>query len=168
MAETKPMEIRKAKPSDLPALMLVYNGARKYMRESGNLVQWTKGYPGEAVILNDIQNGNSYVCMDEGRIAGVFSLIFGEDPTYMKIYAGQWQNDRPYGTVHRIAVQSHNKGVASYCLDWCFNKCGNVKIDTHRDNLPMQKLLLKNGFIYCGIIYLPDGSERLAYQKAAR
>ena len=29
----------------------------------------------------------------------------------------------------------------------------------------MQHLLDKNGFTYCGIIYLDDGTERLAYQK---
>jgi RimJ/RimL family protein N-acetyltransferase len=129
------------------------------------LDQWTNGYPGEAVILDDIQKGNSYICMNEDQIAGVFSLIMGEDPTYIKIYEGKWLNDKPYGTVHRMAVQVHGKGIASFCLEWCCSKCGNVKADTHRDNVPMQKLLLKNGFTHCGIIYLADDSERLAYQK---
>ncbi|HNZ83431.1 MAG TPA: GNAT family N-acetyltransferase, partial [Sedimentibacter sp.] len=49
---------------------------------------------------------------------------------------------------------------------WCFEKCRNLKIDTHRDNIPMQNLLNKNGFIRCGIIYLENGDERIAYQKA--
>jgi len=29
----------------------------------------------------------------------------------------------------------------------------------------MQRLLEKNGFVYCGIIFLADGSPRLAYQR---
>jgi hypothetical protein len=29
----------------------------------------------------------------------------------------------------------------------------------------MQNLLIKNGFSKCGIIYLEDGAERLAFQK---
>lgn len=160
------MVIRKAVREDIPELTAIYDGARQFMRQSGNMDQWTNGYPGEDIILEDIRNGNSYVCADSGTIAGVFSFILGEDPTYSKICEGRWLNDDPYGTVHRIAVQAHNKGVASVCLNWCFEKCGNVRIDTHRDNAPMQKLLLKNGFIYCGIIYLTDGSERLAYQKS--
>lgn len=41
----------------------------------------------------------------------------------------------------------------------------SIRVDTHRDNISMQKMLLKNGFKYCGIIYLKDGSERLAYDK---
>lgn len=161
------MEIRKAVIQDIRDVMLIYDAARKFMRLNGNMDQWTNGYPREAVILDDIQNSNSYICMDKGQIAGVFSLIVGEDPTYRKIYEGCWLNDKPYGTVHRIAVHVHNKGVAAFCLDWCFERCGNVKIDTHRDNTAMRRLVIKNGFTYCGIIYLTDGSERLAYQKTS-
>ena len=40
-----------------------------------------------------------------------------------------------------------------------------IRIDTHRDNKIMQHNLLKYGFTYCGIIYLANGDERLAYQK---
>jgi hypothetical protein len=29
----------------------------------------------------------------------------------------------------------------------------------------MQHLLDKNGFKYCGVVYLENGSERIAYQK---
>ena len=48
---------------------------------------------------------------------------------------------------------------------WAFGQCGNLKIDTHRDNVVMQNMLKKNGFQSCGIIHVQDGSERLAYQK---
>jgi RimJ/RimL family protein N-acetyltransferase len=41
----------------------------------------------------------------------------------------------------------------------------NIRIDTHRDNAIMQHLLEKNGFVKCGIIYVEDGSPRIAYQK---
>ena len=41
----------------------------------------------------------------------------------------------------------------------------NIKIDTHEDNLIMQKLLEKNSFKYCGVIYLLDGSKRIAFEK---
>jgi hypothetical protein len=29
----------------------------------------------------------------------------------------------------------------------------------------MQKCLIRNGFKYCGIIYLESGAERIAFQK---
>jgi RimJ/RimL family protein N-acetyltransferase len=41
----------------------------------------------------------------------------------------------------------------------------NLKIDTHRDNIPMQKVLKRNGFSECGIIYIENGDERIAFQK---
>ena len=74
-------------------------------------------------------------------------------------------DDAPYGVVHRITARQGTKGVASYCLNWCFARCGNLRIDTHRKNLPMQRALARNGFVYCGEIYVRDGSERIAFQK---
>ncbi|SHH55458.1 hypothetical protein SAMN02745823_00272 [Sporobacter termitidis DSM 10068] len=159
------MFIRQAAPSELKDIMDIYDRARDYMRTSGNMAQWVNGYPGEGLVLEDIRNGFSHICMDGGRIAAVFSLVTGEDPTYKEIYDGRWLNENPYGTVHRIAVAIHQKGVAAFCLDWCLQKCGNVRVDTHEDNLPMRGLLTKCGFTYCGVIYLPDGSPRFAYQK---
>ena len=44
-----------------------------------------------------------------------------------------------------------------------------IRIDTHRQNASMQRMLEKNGFAYCGIIYLQDGAEagaeRLCFDK---
>lgn len=159
------MEIRKTTCDDLETVIEIYAQARKFMRENGNPNQWINGYPTRDMIEEDIREGCSYVCLDEHQIVGVFRYTIGTDPTYLKIYEGSWLNEELYGVVHRIAVSSHKKGVASYCLNWCLNKCRNLRIDTHRDNHVMQNMLKKNGFSYCGIIYLEDGDERLAFQK---
>ena len=42
---------------------------------------------------------------------------------------------------------------------------GHLRIDTHEKNLVMQNLVKKTGFSYCGIIYVDDGTKRLAYEK---
>jgi RimJ/RimL family protein N-acetyltransferase len=160
------MEIRNTVLSDLDQVMEIYDKARQYMRDNGNLNQWINGYPNRNVIAADISEKSSYVCVEDDQIIGVFFFTQGIDPTYINIYEGNWLNDAPYGVVHRIASLSHKKGVASYCLDWCFQKCSNIKIDTHRDNFIMQNFLLKNGFTQCGIIYLEDGAERLAFHKS--
>ena len=55
--------------------------------------------------------------------------------------------------------------MATQVLEWCMDRCGNIRIDTHDDNLPMQHVLEKNGFIRCGRIWNEDGSPRIAYQK---
>jgi RimJ/RimL family protein N-acetyltransferase len=67
--------------------------------------------------------------------------------------------------VHRITTAREKRGIASFCLDWCLKQCGNIRIDTHRNNIPMIKVLGKNGYVQCGIIYLENGDERIAFQK---
>ena len=41
---------------------------------------------------------------------------------------------------------------------------GGIRVDTHEGNIPMRKMLEKQGFVYCGVIHLADGSPRVAYQ----
>ena len=59
----------------------------------------------------------------------------------------------------------HGRGIVDFCFNECFKISGNIKIDTHENNIPMKKCLLRNGFEYCGIIYLANGESRIAYQK---
>ncbi|HBE79835.1 MAG TPA: GNAT family N-acetyltransferase [Firmicutes bacterium] len=162
------MEIRHTTLAEIDPVMDIYDNARLFMRKSGNCNQWVHGYPGLELINNDILHGNSFVCLESSRIAGVFTFIQGMEPTYLQIHNGTWLNDEAYGVVHRIASAGSGKGVATHCLNWCLDQCKNVRIDTHRDNVAMQNLLAKNNFVPCGIIYLADGSERLAYQKIIR
>ena len=135
------------------------------MRENGNPDQWGDSYPSEALIMDDIGKGCCHVCEVRGEPVGVFYYKEGDDPAYAAVHEGEWISDAPYAVIHRIAVATHCRGVASYCFDYCFSLCPNIRIDTHRNNLPMQRSLAKNGFTRCGIIYLEDGSERIAYQK---
>ena len=55
--------------------------------------------------------------------------------------------------------------MAAECIRFAYERCGNLRIDTHEKNIPMQRCLAKNGFARCGIIYLEDGDPRIAYQK---
>ena len=50
-------------------------------------------------------------------------------------------------------------------VDELEKKYKNLRIDTHEDNIPMRSFLLKHGFVECGIIYLENGEERIAYHK---
>lgn len=160
------MIIRKTKPEEAGKLMDIFALAKAFMRQSGNLSQWVGGYPSEELIAENIREGNSYVCLDDnGEIVATFYFRIGIDDTYLNIYDGQWLNDEPYGVVHRIASSGKVKDISSYCLKWCFEQCGNMRVDTHKDNKVMQNALLRNGYVYCGIIYIKDGTERLAYQK---
>lgn len=159
------MKIRKTTLQDLEQVLQIYADARAFMAQTGNPVQWGDGYPKEELIRSDIAEGISYVAEQDGEIETVFVYYFGNDPTYEQIENGSWQNEEPYGVIHRIASRGQVKGSGSFCLQWGFAQCGNLKIDTHDDNRVMQHVLEKNGFKRCGRIYLEDGSPRIAFQK---
>ena len=159
------MQIRKSNVQDLNTLLDLYQHARSFMAQHGNPSQWGNSYPPVSTLENDIREGNSYVCVEDGQIVATFYFRIGPDDTYAKIYNGQWLNEEPYGVVHRIASNGTVKGAATYCINWALSQCGNLKIDTHQDNRIMQHLLEKNGFTNCGIIFIEDGTERIAYQK---
>ena len=159
------MEIRQTNQNDLKSILKIYASARQFMLENGNPDQWGNRHPEKEVILSDIKNNHHFVCVDSNRLLGCFAFIIGDDPTYEKIIKGNWLDNNPYAVIHRIAVIEHGKGIGSYCIDWCFSQHNNIRVDTHKDNIPMQRLLKKKGFIYCGIICNSWGDERLAFQK---
>ena len=162
------LTFRLATPADLPRIRSIYAAARQFMGDSGNPNQWSNGYPNDAIIQEDLNQEQLYVCTEDGVVLGVFCYFPGPEPDYLEIHQGVWPNDRPYGVVHRIAAGIRGKGIASACLAYAYGKCGNLRIDTHRDNIPMQRTLVKNGFHYCGIIHLSkNGDPRLAYQKTS-
>ena len=160
------MEVQKAKIDDIDIIMNVFDAAKLFMRKTGNDKQWIDGYPSREIILNNIRDESFYVCLYEQQIVGVFFFKIGEEITYNKIYDGEWLNDKPYGVVHRIASNGTRSKISDFCLQWCIEKCKNIRIDTHRDNIVMQNVLKRNGYKQCGIIYLANGAERIAFQKS--
>ncbi|MDD3165234.1 MAG: GNAT family N-acetyltransferase [Oscillospiraceae bacterium] len=159
------MKIRTAAATDLPELLHIYDNARAFMVQNGNPTQWANSGPCLALLQADIQRGELFVAEDAGHIEAVFLFTTAPDPTYAVIYDGEWPNDRPYGTIHRLASAGRVPAIAQICLDWCYARCGNLRGDTHRDNRPMQHGFRKNGMKECGIIYVEDGTARLAFQK---
>lgn len=157
--------IRKATYDDLPVLMDVFRKARGIMRSSGNMHQWNDGYPSEAVVRKDIDNGHCVVLCEEGEVVATMAFIPGPDPTYAEIYDGGWLSDAPYHVIHRIAVAEPGHNASKALLDWGFGRVKSIRIDTHKDNVIMQHVLSKYGFTHCGMILLANGDPREAYQK---
>lgn len=166
------MEFRKTTPEDIPGIMRIIRQAQEYMKEQG-IDQWQNNYPSETVFAEDIVHDYSYVMEEDGKIIGTMAVIFDGEPDYDKIYDGAWKTvGKPYAAIHRVAVdaQMKGRGIAGAMLLEAEKMCrvrgvGSMKNDTHRDNHSMQRMLRKNGFEYCGIIYLEDGEERIAFEK---
>lgn len=157
------MLIRKSTFADLDEIMRVYAAAKQFMDANGNPTQWIDGYPVRAMVEEDIRQGVGYVCEENG-IHGAFAFIAGDDPTYHYIEDGAWLNDEPYSTIHRVGSDGVCSGIVSAVVAYCKSVTPSLRIDTHHNNHVMQHLIEKNGFQRCGVIYVDDGSPRIAYQ----
>ncbi len=168
------MLIRKTTKEDIKEIMPIFEEARKTIAALG-IDQWQNGYPSEEVILADIEKDQSYLCELDGRICGTFAMLEDGEPTYDKIFDGHWltgDESQDYIAIHRVAISVSSRGsglsgrIIGYATDFAKQKRRkSLRIDTHRGNVVMRRMLEKNGFQHCGTIYLESGDERVAYEK---
>ena len=122
--------IRQAEERDVADILRIYEAARSFMRRSGNLAQWTGGYPSEEIVHTDISRGVSYVLENEaGHLHAVFALIPGDDPTYAHI-EGAWQDTSPYATIHRAGSDSTVRGTFRTILAAGTITCVPIRMQT--------------------------------------
>lgn len=159
------MTIRKSEREDLPCIIHLIENGRQKMQAEGNMHQWCDGHPHISQLKLDIEQGVSYIVMEGETPIATFALIEGPDPTYSKIYDGEWLNEKTYHVIHRIASIPGVHGIMCKVMEFAFKGTDTIRIDTHKENITMRSLLVKYGFAYCGIIHLANGDERLAYQK---
>lgn len=165
------MNFRKAGKKDIDAVMQIISDARARIEKLG-IDQWQYGYPSRDIIIDDVKNGRLYLGTEKDEILSVFAVITDGEPTYDRIYDGKWITDGRYIAIHRIAVSGTavRQGIGSETLGYVSaeaakNGFGSIRIDTHEGNIPMRRMLEKNGFIHCGTIYLSGGQKRVAYEK---
>jgi GNAT superfamily N-acetyltransferase len=178
---------RKTVEVDIDKVLCIIRQAQEYLKQQG-IDQWQNGYPDREAIADDIRKGYGYVLLMNDVVVGTVAVTFDGEKAYDSIYEGKWLSDpkcvvdhrmkltanhrMDYATIHRIAVDAQYKGAgfASEIIGNIEQMCRSrgvhsIRVDTHRRNTSMQRLLKKNGFLYCGIIYLEDRSERIAFEK---
>lgn len=176
------MHIRKTTGADLDAVMNIIEEARRTIAALG-INQWQNGSPNRAMLAEDISLGQGR-CVEldgegAGQIVGTFALIEDGEPTYDYIEDGAWLTaDRDadgawsYLAIHRVAISVANRGsgISTAILDYAAETARglgrmSLRIDTHRGNVVMRRMLEKHGFVHCGTIYLLNGDPRVAYEK---
>lgn len=162
------MKLRLTKTSDLDAVMGIINQAKSYFKTQG-INQWQDGYPNEISIINDISQNEAYVLEDNDEVVATAMISKATESNYNYI-EGKWLQEDKYIVVHRIAIRDDHKGkgLAKIILDETlklFPNIPSIRMDTHDDNLSMQRFLTKYGFKYCGTIYLENKEKRRAYEK---
>ena len=156
------MEVRKANAGEIGAILEIYAGARDFMKKSGNPTQWSGGYPDKEVIKADVEAERLYVLCEGDEIFGVFALFTDGDPDY-NVIDGAWLNSLPYAAMHRVASAGKRGGVFAECVNYVLSRFDDIRIDTHEDNIPMQRSLERFGFIRCRKVYITRAGERIAY-----
>ncbi len=165
--------IRKSIKDDIAPLMALFTEARSTIAKLG-INQWQDGYPNEEVIREDLEHSRSFAVEFDGEVVGTFALMYHGEPTYDVIRDGNWLSgeDKAYLAIHRVAVavKSRGTGISSAIMSFAAGEAlnagkGSLRIDTHEGNVVMRRMLEKNGFTYCGIIYLENGDPRVAYER---
>ncbi len=168
------MNYRLASLEDLDRLEQLVDQAIAGFRFRG-IDQWQKGEPNREGLKSGIEHGDIHVIEDDQKVIAMITVVHGPELSYKKI-DGAWLNEEPYCAFHRVCVDESRKGQGIAGKLFAFSEeygrslgYKNVRIDTHPDNISMQRALTKNGFIQCGTLVLADGSEagnqRLGYHK---
>ena len=168
----KNLSFRKGAEADFEHIMgLVADDQNWFKRHS--IDQWQDGYPTSEIILSDISGDENYIVELKGVAVATFVVSFSGEPTYAEIRGKGWLNENRYAVVHRIAVaeKARRSGIACEILRYVERLCieqgiGDIRIDTHRDNVAMQSLLKKLNYTHCGEITLEGGALREAYHKS--
>jgi hypothetical protein len=149
---------------DLPEVLRVYGVARAFMQNNGNPDQWGEHYPPTSLVENDIRTGELFVVLDGEKIVAAFVFFVRPEPDYAVLKSGSWAQDGDYGVMHRVASDGSVKGVFSAIFAFARKYVNHLRIDTHEDNLVMQAVLARHGFVRRGVAIVRGGGERFAYE----
>jgi len=161
--------------SDLPRVLEIIGEAQAFLAAQ-NINQWQNGYPNEETMRSDIEKEQSYVSTVDNQTVGMMTIVFDGEPSYRTIYDGAWSAVVPYACIHRMAIGGSFRGGKTAdemirAAEALVIKKGfrYIRVDTHRENQRMQRMLFRNRFLRCGVIYLSEGleanDERIAFDK---
>ena len=167
--------LRAMAENDVPEVLEIIRQAQAFLAAQG-IDQWQNGYPNAESTRNDIEKKQGYIYDVDGRPAGILSIVLGDEPSYQTIYGGEWRTAEPYACIHRMAIGDRYRGgetadammraaealVIEKGIDY-------IRVDTHRENVRMRRMLRRNGYVRCGVIYLSGrleaNDERVAFDK---
>ena len=143
--------LRTTKKDELEVVMKIIEDGREFLKEQG-VNQWQHGAPSRDTIINDINEGISYIYDKSGEIVATamlttFDADYENSPTF-------WSENSSYLAIHRISTASdfRNQGIAHEFMKdiYLLAKSQNInflRIDTHLNNNIMRKFLSNFRFV---------------------
>ena len=92
------MEFTLAKQEHLTALCSITEAAKAQLKRLG-VDQWQKGYPNEAVWVDDIRQGITWVAVENGEVLGAFMFQTAPEAAYAKIDGAWLTEGTPYASL---------------------------------------------------------------------
>ena len=150
--------IRKATPSDIPAIAATYNNLFVYEEQNGSNSNWKSGiYPTIKVPESKVPTGTMYVLEEKGEICASMVLNHNQAEEYADIawkYSGKGAEVL---VIHTLCIPPQKAGhgyggqMVQYAKNYAAESgCSTIRIDTYAYNEPAKKLYLKNGFRIAG------------------
>jgi ribosomal protein S18 acetylase RimI-like enzyme len=101
---------RPAEPRDADAVISLFRQAIAHMRQNG-IDQWDELYPTEAILCDDIANGEMFVLAHGEDILSAVVINAHQDDEYA---AGDWRCGEHAAVIHRLCVhpKHQHQGVA--------------------------------------------------------
>lgn len=169
-------EPRRAVPEDMDALLDILGQAKAYLRESG-VDQWQEGYPNREALMADMEAGRGWLFECEGRPAGYECISMSPEECYRDIDGAWLTEGENYAVIHRAMAAAKYRGtmLATEMFSLAEDLAAgmgklSVRVDTHRDNMAMNRLCEKLGYTFCGVVDLSSvdpahDSKRNGYEK---
>lgn len=166
--------IRKARLDDLNQIWQLRLETTELLKERG-IDQWQYVDPSLETFKRDILLNEFFVDDEQGEIRGMIAIKGGIEKTYDVIYDGNWNIEKPYITIHRLAVKRNllGKNVALSLMQYAEQHAlslgiNYIRIDTHEKNRFAIKLFTSLNYKLCGYILLVQDKgdlRRLAFDK---
>ena len=156
------LTVRRAETAEYEAVVEFYYKLIDDMQVFTFHPKWVKGvYPSEEYLSNAINNGEVYITLDEGAIAGAMVLNHASNEGYK---SASWLTDATSDeamVAHTIGVAADHmrQGIGSRMLHEAIkiaaeNGQKSVRLDVLHENLPAKKLYESIGFHYIKSLHM--------------
>ncbi|WP_338556346.1 GNAT family N-acetyltransferase [Paenibacillus sp. KS-LC4] len=159
------LEINRAAPHDLEAMLRLYKEAARWIYEAKGLRQWSEDAFTMEYLYNFIKEKEVFVAYLQGELAGCFSVEWDDEP----IWGEQFHMDAGY--VHRLAVARSIKGqgIGAQLLAWSEayireREKSFMRLDCMAENPSLNAFYVSCGLNLCGR-YDAEGWSANLYEK---
>lgn len=164
----KNLELVVAEIGDVEFALRSVRGAQERLARAG-IDQWQNGYPNRERLEEDVRLGIGRVLVADGQRVAYGVLTYDGERAYDDLRGGEWlTSGAAYATIHRLCVAEEEvgKGYGRAFMECAEREAAmrvaSIRVDTHPDNLIMQRLISSLGYRYCGVVEYE--SPRLAYE----